>query len=146
MALTTISTPTYLPWSTMAPSLMTTTGEWLIGQVDLLNGLHSFSLFTVMPSICVPFLILLFRDGTHTMLGGCEVKFRNMQHETWIAIRYRPPHWARLLTMKLDVMNLEFIQCIFLHSMLGRYENDRLTVSHDLANKRAWAPCVSIGK
>jgi len=51
------------------------------------------------------------RDGTHTMLGGCEVKFRNMQHETWIAIRY---------------------------------ENDRLTVSHDLANKRAWAPCVSI--
>ena len=32
---------------------------------------------------CIP----LFRDGTHTMLGGCEVKFRNMQHETWIAIR-----------------------------------------------------------
>jgi len=30
---------------------------------------------------------LLHRDGTHTMLGGCEVKFRNMQHETWIAIR-----------------------------------------------------------
>ena len=29
--------------------------------------------------------------------------------------------------------------------MLLRYENDRLTVSHDLANKRAWAPCVSIG-
>jgi len=51
------------------------------------------------------------RDGTNTMLGGCEVKFRNMQHETWIAIRY---------------------------------ENDRLTVSHDIANKRAWAPCVSI--
>lgn len=51
------------------------------------------------------------RDGTHTMLGGCEVKFRNMQHETWIAIRY---------------------------------ENDRLTVSHDLLNKRAWASCLSI--
>ena len=31
---------------------------------------------------------LLHRDGTHTMLGGCEVKFRNMQHETWIAIRW----------------------------------------------------------
>ena len=44
------------------------------------------------------------RDGTHTMLGGCEVKFRNMQHETWIAIRY---------------------------------ENDKLTVSHNLKNKRA---------
>ena len=51
------------------------------------------------------------RDGTHTMLGGCEVKFRNMQHETWMAIRY---------------------------------ENDKLTVSHDLHNKRAWAPCFSI--
>ena len=44
------------------------------------------------------------RDGTHTMLGGCEVKFRNMQHETWIAIRY---------------------------------ENNKLTVSHNLKNKRA---------
>jgi len=51
------------------------------------------------------------RDGTHTMLGGCEVKFRNTPHETWMAIRY---------------------------------ENDRLTVSHDLNNKRAWAPCFSI--
>jgi len=51
------------------------------------------------------------RDGTHTMLGGCEVKFRNFQHETWVAIRY---------------------------------ENDKLTVSHDLNNKRAWAPCLSI--
>ena len=25
-----------------------------------------------------------------------------------------------------------------------RYENDKLTVSHDLLNKRAWAPCFSI--
>ena len=33
-------------------------------------------------------LFSYFRDGTHTMLGGCEVKFRNMQHETWIAIRW----------------------------------------------------------
>ena len=47
------------------------------------------------------------------MLGGCEVKFRNMQHETWIAIRY---------------------------------ENDKLTVSHNLKNKRAQAPCLSIEK
>lgn len=28
------------------------------------------------------------RDGTHTMIGGCEVKFRNMEHDTFIAIRY----------------------------------------------------------
>ena len=51
------------------------------------------------------------RDGTHTMLGGCTLQFRNMNHETWIAIRY---------------------------------ENDKLTVSHDLHNKRAWAPCFSV--
>ena len=51
------------------------------------------------------------RDGKGTMLGGCEVKFRNMQYETWIAIRY---------------------------------ENDKLTISHDLHNKRAWAPCFSM--
>merc|ERR1719187_1681876 len=51
------------------------------------------------------------RDGTHTMIGGCEVKFRNMKHETYIAIRY---------------------------------ENDKLTVSHDLNNKRAWTPCFTV--
>ena len=28
------------------------------------------------------------RDGTHSLVGGCEVKFRNFDHETWIAIRY----------------------------------------------------------
>lgn len=28
------------------------------------------------------------RDGTHTMLGGCEVKFRNKPHETVVAVRY----------------------------------------------------------
>jgi len=51
------------------------------------------------------------RDGKGTMLGGCEVKMRNMQHETWVTIRY---------------------------------ENDRLTISHDLLNKRAWAPCFTM--
>eukprot|EP00092_Neocalanus_flemingeri_P089581 GFUD01113355.1.p1 GENE.GFUD01113355.1~~GFUD01113355.1.p1 ORF type:complete len:328 (+),score=74.62 GFUD01113355.1:49-1032(+) len=50
------------------------------------------------------------KDGKHTMLGGCQVQFRNMNHETWIAIRY---------------------------------ENDKLTISHDMNNKRAWAPCFS---
>ena len=28
------------------------------------------------------------RDGTHTMLGGCQVKFRNKVHETVVAVRY----------------------------------------------------------
>ena len=28
------------------------------------------------------------RDGTHTMVGGCEVKFRNVDYDTYLAIRY----------------------------------------------------------
>jgi len=51
------------------------------------------------------------RDGTHTMIGGCEVKFRNFAHDTYLNIRY---------------------------------ENDVLTVTHDLDNKRAWAPCFQV--
>ncbi|TRY76271.1 hypothetical protein TCAL_12004 [Tigriopus californicus] len=51
------------------------------------------------------------RDGTHTMIGGCEVKFRNMQHDTFLAVRY---------------------------------ENEVLTVSHDLENDRAWTQCLQV--
>lgn len=28
------------------------------------------------------------RDGTHTQLAGCEVRFRNVDYETYISIRY----------------------------------------------------------
>ena len=28
------------------------------------------------------------RDGTHTQLAGCEAKFRNLEHDTYVAIRY----------------------------------------------------------
>nr|CAG4651043.1 EOG090X07L3 [Simocephalus serrulatus] len=28
------------------------------------------------------------RDGTHTQLAGCEARFRNMEYETYVAIRY----------------------------------------------------------
>lgn len=51
------------------------------------------------------------RDGTHTMIGGCEVKFRNFEHDTFISIRY---------------------------------ENDELTVSHDLDNKKEWKTCLQV--
>ena len=27
------------------------------------------------------------KDGSLTMIGGCEVKFRNLNHETWFAVR-----------------------------------------------------------
>jgi len=51
------------------------------------------------------------RDGTHTMVGGCEVKFRNFAHETYLSVRY---------------------------------ENDELTVSHDLNDRGAWEKCFSV--
>ena len=51
------------------------------------------------------------RDGTHTMIGGCEVKFRNFDHDTFIAVRY---------------------------------ENDVLSVSHDLNGQRAWDKCLEV--
>ncbi|EFX84199.1 hypothetical protein DAPPUDRAFT_209797 [Daphnia pulex] len=28
------------------------------------------------------------RDGTHTQLAGCEARFRNVEHETYLAVRY----------------------------------------------------------
>lgn len=28
------------------------------------------------------------RDGTHTQLAGCEAKFRNLDHDTHISIKY----------------------------------------------------------
>jgi len=50
-------------------------------------------------------------DGTHQVVGGCELKFRNKDYETLIAIRY---------------------------------EGNKLTVSHDVDNKRTWKSCFSI--
>jgi len=41
------------------------------------------------------------KDGSLTSIGGCEVKFRNLQHETWIAIRYE----GDTLTVSHDLDN-----------------------------------------
>ncbi|CAG2054794.1 unnamed protein product [Timema podura] len=41
------------------------------------------------------------RDGTHTQLAGCEAKFRNVAHDTHIAIRYEND----VLTVSTDVEN-----------------------------------------
>jgi len=51
------------------------------------------------------------RDGTHQIVGGCELKFRNKDYETLVAIRY---------------------------------EGNRLSVSHDVDNKRSWKSCFSV--
>ncbi|KAK0159057.1 hypothetical protein PV328_009986 [Microctonus aethiopoides] len=41
------------------------------------------------------------RDGTHTQLAGCEAKFRNVDHDTHIAIRYEND----VLTVSTDISN-----------------------------------------
>lgn len=41
------------------------------------------------------------RDGTHTQLAGCEAKFRNLDHDTHIAIRYQDD----ALTVSTDIEN-----------------------------------------
>jgi len=41
------------------------------------------------------------RDGTHTQLAGCEAKFRNVDHETYVAIRYEDDK----LTVSTDIDN-----------------------------------------
>ncbi|KAL0122435.1 hypothetical protein PUN28_007274 [Cardiocondyla obscurior] len=41
------------------------------------------------------------RDGTHTQLAGCEAKFRNVEHDTHIAIRYE----RDMLTVSTDFVN-----------------------------------------
>ncbi|XP_033343087.1 vesicular integral-membrane protein VIP36 [Megalopta genalis] len=41
------------------------------------------------------------RDGTHTQLAGCEAKFRNLEHDTHIAIRYE----RDTLTVSTDFVN-----------------------------------------
>lgn len=41
------------------------------------------------------------RDGTHTQLAGCEAKFRNLDHDTHISIRYE----RDTLTVSTDIEN-----------------------------------------
>ncbi|EFA10355.1 vesicular integral-membrane protein VIP36 [Tribolium castaneum] len=41
------------------------------------------------------------RDGTHTQLAGCEAKFRNLDYDTHIAIRYEKD----VLTVSTDIEN-----------------------------------------
>ncbi|XP_043276346.1 vesicular integral-membrane protein VIP36 [Venturia canescens] len=49
------------------------------------------------------------RDGTHTQLAGCDAKFRNLDHDTHIAIRYE----ADTLTVSTDIANKEAWQECF---------------------------------
>ena len=49
------------------------------------------------------------RDGTHTMIGGCEVKFRNFAHDTYLSIRYEND----VLTGSINFSKLKIAFCIF---------------------------------
>lgn len=41
------------------------------------------------------------RDGTHTQVAGCEAKFRNLEHDTHISIKYE----RDVLTVSTDIEN-----------------------------------------
>merc|ERR1739838_811536 len=41
------------------------------------------------------------RDGTHTQLSGCVSKFRNLDHDTYVSIRYH----HNTLTVMTDIEN-----------------------------------------
>jgi len=41
------------------------------------------------------------RDGTHTQLAGCEAKFRNLEHDSYVAIRYE----QNKLSVSIDIDN-----------------------------------------
>lgn len=56
------------------------------------------------------------RDGTHTQLAGCEAKFRNLEHDTHIAIRYE----RDTLTGKCTRANHKELTIHF-HYPLSRY-------------------------
>lgn len=41
------------------------------------------------------------RDGTHTQLAGCEAKFRNLNYDTHVAIRYENDVLTGMLTKSM---------------------------------------------
>lgn len=48
------------------------------------------------------------RDGTHTQLAGCESKFRGLDHNTFISVRY----YNDTLSLRMDVDgNGEWTEC-----------------------------------
>ncbi len=70
------------------------------------------------------------RDGTHTQLAGCEAKFRNVDHDTYVAIRYEKGKLSgtRLLSLSIVIM---LIHCLSLASI-------------DIDNKAGWKPCFEV--
>ncbi|KDR14191.1 vesicular integral-membrane protein VIP36 [Zootermopsis nevadensis] len=54
------------------------------------------------------------RDGTHTQLAGCEAKFRNLDHDSHISIRYE----RDVLTVSTDIENkAAWKECLSVHGV-----------------------------
>lgn len=70
------------------------------------------------------------RDGTHTQLAGCEAKFRNLDHDTHIAIRYEH-----------DVLTVRFYPA---DAKTNTARKKDTFVSTDIENKAAWKECLSV--
>lgn len=70
------------------------------------------------------------RDGTHTQLAGCEAKFRNLDYDTHISIKYE----RDILTGKI------ILTCIHLKIFI----NNMFIVSTDIENKAAWKECFKV--
>ncbi len=80
------------------------------------------------------------RDGTHTTIGGCEVKFRNFNHDTYLTIRYENDKLTgkqtALVTM-LEILKDLFLQSPMtwttgehgLHALPSRVSNCRLATT-----------------
>ena len=70
------------------------------------------------------------RDGTHTQLAGCEAKFRNLEHDSYVAIRYEQ-----------NKLSGNHACMTYFHKF---FNNSFFTVSIDIDNKAAFKPCFEV--
>ena len=52
------------------------------------------------------------RDGTHTELAGCEAQFRNLGHDTYLAIRYERKSLTVSITFLLNHLYHTRTECL----------------------------------
>lgn len=72
------------------------------------------------------------RDGTHTQLAGCESKFRNLDHDTYIAVRYENEKLTGSTYISSSLC--DWILKLFC----------LIAVSTDIDNKAGWKPCFEV--
>ncbi|RXG68865.1 Vesicular integral-membrane protein VIP36 [Armadillidium vulgare] len=83
------------------------------------------------------------RDGTHTQLAGCGSKFRNLNHDTYLSIKY----FKDVLTISTNIDNSgEFKECFSVQGVIlptGYYfgvsaATGALTDNHDILALRLY--------